>query len=189
MLYTLSNDGPINAYKISRATGELTAITGDFFLGGTNLAAGFVDLTGRYPYTANGDAENVLAYRMSPSEELHRFPAALSPTSGGNEWIAVDPTDRFVFVTNSYGANKMDAFSITSSIGDLVTVPGSRYATAMQPNAVVCNASGQFVYVAEGTGSTGGIVTAFSVNLKTGSLTPIAGATYPVGGSQSGSSR
>ncbi len=93
---------------------------------------------------------------------LQRFPSA----------IAVDPSGKFAYVTNS-GSNDLSEYSINQTTGAL-TNPGS--ATGItNPVAMTIEHSGKFLYVVSpppGCGAFGGRVQAFAIG-ATGQLTAV----------------
>ena len=93
--------------------------------------------------------------------------------------VAVDPLSKFAYVA---GGGVVTAFTI-EKIGTLnPLVPGSPFAAGLNTVWVAVDPSGKFVYVADhgsfGGGSTPGGVSAYTINLATGALTPITGSPF-----------
>ncbi len=78
--------------------------------------------------------------------------------------IAVDPSGRFVYVTN-FGSNNVQAYSINQSTGALISVGTT--ATGTNPRSIAVDPSGRFVYV---TNFGSNNVQAYSINQSTGAL-------------------
>ena len=94
-------------------------------------------------------------------------PVVNSPfqVSGMPDSIAVDPTDRFVYVT--YNSNLIDGFTFDATSGALAEIPGAPYvAPENLVSVVTVDPSGQFVYAAGYAD-----VLAFGLNPSTGGLT------------------
>ena len=85
--------------------------------------------------------------------------------------VAVDPTGRFVYVTNR-GAFSLSHYSINQSTGELTNI-STGTGTGDLPFGVAVDPTGRFVYVANGGNST---VSQYSINQTTGALTQITTA-------------
>jgi 6-phosphogluconolactonase (cycloisomerase 2 family) len=88
--------------------------------------------------------------------------------------VTVHPSGKFVFVAQvnqNGGAAGVFSFAVDNN-GSLTAVSGSPFATSSGPTALVTDPAGKFLYVADGN------VDAFSIDLNTGALTPIAGSPY-----------
>lgn len=97
--------------------------------------------------------------------------------------IAIDPSGKFLYVVN-VAQNDVSAFTIDATTGALAPVPNSPFAVGggTNPVAIVCEPSGGYVYVANGTSNnsdTGkwegyefGSVNSYSIDPSTGALIP-----------------
>jgi 6-phosphogluconolactonase len=106
------------------------------------------------------------------------FVAGMAATS-----IVVDPSNKFVYVTNGR-SNNISAYTVDGTTGALSGVSGSPFATPAFPESVVVNPSGKFLYVASlGLVSTGtnGSVSAYTIDGTSGALTPVAGSPFMTG--------
>jgi 6-phosphogluconolactonase (cycloisomerase 2 family) len=95
--------------------------------------------------------------------------------------IAIDPTARFAYVTNS--SNIVSGFTIDAVTGVLAPILGSPFATGLSPGAVATEPSGQFLYVANGDCGTNKL-SGYTINATTGALTsmppvPVSGLVAP----------
>lgn len=104
--------------------------------------------------------------------------------SGGNLFLALDPSGKFLFAPDIGPPNGVSAFTIDSTTGALTSVPGSPFAFAGQtvlnsnPVGIVVDSTGQFVYVALRATNQ---VAAFSIVSGTGALASVPGSPFPAG--------
>lgn len=99
------------------------------------------------------------------------FSAGTAPTA-----IAIDPTSRFLYVTDS-AQNQVIEYGIQSS-GDLSPINQGLASTGNFPNGITVDPRGQFVYVTNYTDST---ISSFNINPSDGTLTSNATPTLNVG--------
>jgi 6-phosphogluconolactonase (cycloisomerase 2 family) len=85
---------------------------------------------------------------------------------------------QFAYVAN-LGDNTVSGYSIDRKTGALTPVPTSPFATGYGPTCVAVDPTGQFVYVT-GTGNSIflGTVSGYSIDRKTGVLTPVPGSPF-----------
>jgi uncharacterized protein (TIGR03437 family) len=126
--------------------------------------------------TANG---NISVFSIGQNGAL--TPITGSPFKAGTQpdYIAIDFTGRFAYVSNYVSAN-VSAFTIDGTTGALTQVAGSPYAVPPGPFAVAVDPVGRYVYVTS-QGNAAGSISAFSINSTDGSLTPIEGSPFPGG--------
>jgi len=180
----VANNGSNNVSIFSiGSNGALTSIgPGSPVAAGSQPTSVTVDPQGRYVYVANGDpsASTISAYTLN-STTGQLTPIAGSPfasTGTGPSSVAVDPSGKFVYVTNFGSSGSPGSISIysidTGTTGG--HVPGALIAqgtvttTVDSPSSivVVTSAAGTFAYVANfGNDS----VTSYSVNATNGALT------------------
>jgi 6-phosphogluconolactonase len=104
--------------------------------------------------------------------------------SGGNLWLAVDPSGKFLFAPDISPPNGVSAFTIDSTTGALTSVPGSPFPFAGQtvlnsnPVGIVFDSTGHFVYVALRATNQ---VAAFSIASGTGALASVPGSPFSAG--------
>jgi 6-phosphogluconolactonase (cycloisomerase 2 family) len=84
-------------------------------------------------------------------------------------------------------ASNISAYSIDGTTGALTPVAGSPFSVGDSPASVTVHPTGQFAYVANCGAPCGGFsnigsLSAFSLDRKTGALTPIAGSPFPTDG-------
>jgi 6-phosphogluconolactonase (cycloisomerase 2 family) len=102
------------------------------------------------------------------------FQAGVKPSG-----VAVDPTSRFVYVTD-YASNQLIGYGVTHNTALSFLISGP-YKTGAEPSAVVVDPRGKFIYVSNALDST---VSAYAIDLATG----IPSAVINVTGSQVNSS-
>ena len=140
--------------------------------------------TAGFTYVTNGGSNDVSAYVINASTGAltpvpgSPFASGLLPFS-----VTVHPTGRFVYVANLGIGNPdvfdVSAYAVNATTGALTPVPGSPFATGIQPASVTIHPNGQFAYVAN-QGSND--VSAYTVNATTGALTPVPGSPFAAGG-------
>src|SRR5450432_1517964 len=100
--------------------------------------------TPKFAYVANWYGGNVSAYTVNSSTGALRAVAG-SPFAAGSEpiLVAVDPSGRFVYVTNdcvtvnNCNSGNVSAYTINSSTGALAAIAGSPFAAGYFPRSVV----------------------------------------------------
>ncbi|MGO8967757.1 MAG: lactonase family protein [Mycobacterium sp.] len=159
----------VEMYTVNATTGALTPI-------GTIAAGGYpqaiaVDPAGKFVYlaTANatpGSAGSVSMYAINATTgalaSTGTIAAGTAPVS-----VAVDPADKFAYVTNS-SSNNVSMYSIDATTGALTSI--GTIAAGTNPVSVAVDPSGKFAYV---TNSGSNDVSMYAINSTTGSLTLI----------------
>jgi 6-phosphogluconolactonase len=173
----------IYGYSIEATSGALTAVAGSpFDQGPLDVPNGLAASPGgNFLYaTAVGGVD---AFSINPVGVPTLLAGSPFP-SGGNLWLAVDPSGKFLFAPDIDPPNGVFAFTVDSTTGALTSVPGSPFLFAGQavlnsrPIGIVIDSTGQFVYVAlDATNQ----VAAFSILQGTGVLTPVPGSPFPAG--------
>jgi 6-phosphogluconolactonase (cycloisomerase 2 family) len=106
------------------------------------------------------------------------------------DWVAVDPTGRFLMVAEACCADTagITVYTITPKTGKLTAVKGSPFlppSGVSEPSSVTVDPTGRYVYVANGQAFGTGGATVYSINATSGKLTftgtPIAGGSSPYG--------
>lgn len=97
------------------------------------------------------------------------FAAGLYPRS-----VAVDPSNKFVYVANKV-SNNVSAFAVNGTTGALSQIPGSQFAAGLDPDWVTVDPSGKFVYV---TNQLSNNISAYMLNSATGALTSVNGSPF-----------
>jgi 6-phosphogluconolactonase (cycloisomerase 2 family) len=202
ILYVLSwlpginNGAPtviVTAYAIDAGTGGLTA--GPAIQPSVNSRVMTVDPLGRFLYLDNDlstsldSTATVLPYAIDSNTGA--LTAIGSGTSVGssasgysNGWsIAAEPSGRYLYIISNYNFRSADdniiALAVDQTTGALSQI-GSPVSIGSDPLGVICDPSGQFVYVSNGsiagaTGTTWSDITSFiigGVGAPPGELSP-----------------
>jgi 6-phosphogluconolactonase len=100
------------------------------------------------------------------------------PGAGGLSTIVSGGT--YMYATD-LNAGAVAGFAFDSSSGKLTAVPGSPFPVGNTPvQAAQTGEQGQFLYISNLNDSAGGI-SAFTIDVNTGALTPIPGSPFPIG--------
>jgi YVTN family beta-propeller protein len=159
----------ISIFSIDATTGAFTSI-GAISAGGRAEAVS-VDPTGNFVYVANvidpgGVPGNVAGFSINTTTgaltSIGTIPAGTDPTS-----VTVDPTGKFVYVTNS-GSNNVSIYTINTTTGALTSV--GQISADINPSSVAVDPTGKFAYVAN-SGSND--VSMYTIDSTTGNLAPI----------------
>jgi DNA-binding beta-propeller fold protein YncE len=94
-------------------------------------------------------------------------------------FLAAPLRAQFAYVANGAG-NNLSAFSIAAN-GALTPVPGSPFVTGFGPTSVAVDPTGKFAYVANVSFEHLGTVSGYSIDHKTGALTPVRGSPFAAG--------
>jgi len=176
--------GTVRAYNIDLETGVLNA-TGSVPQVGTAVEAATVDPTGRFVFVASSGSSpssaRIYGFRVRPDGGLEAMPGSPFATGAAPVSLAAEPTGKYLFVANR-DANTLSVFRIDPSTGALSLL--STVGVATRPDAVTVDNSGRFVYVATlgpAQPAGPGAVTAFSLDLGTGALSPVPGSPFAAG--------
>jgi 6-phosphogluconolactonase (cycloisomerase 2 family) len=165
----------VSGFRIN-ANGSLSPIGGAATGNQPRFVA--VDPAGMFAYVVNFNASSVSAYTINGTSGLptriDADPVAPGiqdfPTGAGPRSIAVDPTGKFAYVTNS-NDNDVSAYAINAVTGALTSI-GADAPAGIGPISVTIDPSGRFAYVANATGN----VSAYTIDAATGVLNSIGAA-------------
>lgn len=172
--------GSVDAWTINPDSGTLTAVSGSpFSLGSFSLPGGLA---------ANNNAQVLYVADVGGIDALHADATGALTALGGSPfpagtglYLAVDPFDKFLLASDTTPPGNVLAYMIDST-GALTAVPGSPFpiagTTSTQPNQIVVDSSGKFVYVDLLTTNQ---VAGFSIDASTGALTPVPGSPFSAG--------
>jgi len=140
--------------------------------------------TADFAFVTNGGANSISVY------DINSKTGALSPVPGSPFATGVfpisatiDPNGRFVYVANAgipTNAYSVSGYAVNEKTGALTEIPGSPFATGVQPASVTINPNGRFAYVAD-AGLDDGDISVYTVNATTGALTPVPGSPFAAG--------
>jgi len=183
-LYVLAGSPSLNTpisnmltvYAIDPATGALTPRSS--ILPGNNVVVMTIDPLGRFLYLTNSlgtpfqESGTVQPYAIDSSSGALTAIGTATPvvTNGGG--MAADPTGNYLYLISNLNfdaaSNTIQALNVDAGTGSVATI-GSILPTAGPPSEVLCDQSGQFVFVQSGSlsvsdPSTGLVLTTFSIS-------------------------
>jgi 6-phosphogluconolactonase (cycloisomerase 2 family) len=97
-----------------------------------------------------------------------------TPAGSGPNAAVIDPSGKYLLVTNNFHSTNVSVFSIDPGSGALSEVAGSPFFANDNPTEILITPSGKFVYV---TNPTIGTVTAFT--FSNGVLAQVPGSPFP----------
>lgn len=177
--------GHLYGAVINQNTGALAAITGSPFATGNKPVSLAFDYTGSYLYVANFADNTISAYAVTIASgvltPLAGSPFAVPGTTPGPRQIAV--AGSFLFAANET-AGTVAVFAVTPGTGVLTQgVAGSPFATDSGPHSLAigsATSSTAVLYTANAGSGNAGSISAFTVDLATGILSPVAGNPQPI---------
>jgi YVTN family beta-propeller protein len=181
--------GSVMTYAINPKTGALTSTAGGIIGTGINGTPEFsnsmaLDPSGKFAFAADGGAFPVPSFGISSSVSMYTInnttgaltSIGMIATGAGPDSVAVDPTGKFVYVTN-VGSNDVSMYTINPTTGALASI--GTIASGTRPDSVAVDPTGKFAYV---TNFGSNDVSMYNIDATTGSLTfigSIAAGTEP----------
>jgi 6-phosphogluconolactonase (cycloisomerase 2 family) len=165
------------AYVINQSKGSGLPIPGSPFATGKTPVSLTFDYTGTYLYVANNADNTISAYTVTIATgaltPIAGSPFAISGTNPGPRQIIA--AGAYLFAVNS-NTSTVDVFSIAPGTGALTeTGNGSPYATDTGPHSLAIDPTGNVLYTANLGPASAGSISAFTLDLSNGVLTPVAG--------------
>jgi 6-phosphogluconolactonase (cycloisomerase 2 family) len=175
--YVANSPSGISAYAIAGSTtGALSVLDDAPAPTGSAPNAVAISPSGKFAYIANSGSNSVSAYTIAAASG-GLTPVASSPYPSGTNpssypfAVAVDPGERFVYVTNLQ-SNNISAYVIDAQSGALTPVAGSPF-PADFPHSVAIDPQGKYAYVV-----TNKSISAYMIDPVSGALAPIAGSPF-----------
>lgn len=178
------NSNTVSGFQIDSISGALNIVPGASFATGQTPIAITADPNGKFLYVGDHMQDTISAFNVDPAS------GALTRTSGPTAAsqgctvschdslrplrIAIDPADKFAYVTN-VGGNSVSAFSLSNGALFPVSAP---VATGQHPFGVALDPSGNFLYVVNKVDNN---ISAYAVNPGTGMFSPLSGSPFAVG--------
>jgi len=160
----------VSAFQFDTA-GALTSVAGSPFTVPDLDPVMAIDPTGHFAYVPGNTNGNVYGFTIDASGALTPFPsgpvAAGSPNPSG---ITIHPNGKFVYVANYNTQGTISVYTITPTTGVLTPV-GSPVAAGNGTESVTIDPTGRFAYAMNQVSND---VYAYSIDLTTGALTPLA---------------
>jgi 6-phosphogluconolactonase len=175
--YNGANSGGVSAFSIDRATGKLTLLN-EVRSRGADPCYIIVDKSGKYVLVANYTGGSIAVFPVLEDGKLGEASAFVQHTGHGANpqrqegphahSIDLSPDNRLAFV-DDLGLDELLVYKFDSTKGTLTPndPPFVKLDAGAGPRHFVLHPSGKFAYVVAEMAST---VTAFSVDLKTGTL-------------------
>ena len=181
-LYAVDVGGnKLYAAVINQNTGTLSPVSGSPFATGKQPVSVAFDYTGAYVYVANHGDNTISGYSLTITNgtltPLAGSPFAVPGTNPGLRQIVRGGP--WLFAANE-NAGTVAVFGIRPDTGALTqNVSGSPFATDAGPHSLTVggtNSTTAVLYTANAGLSNAGSISAFTVNLGSGVLTPVAGS-------------
>ncbi|MCI4354071.1 MAG: beta-propeller fold lactonase family protein [Thermoplasmata archaeon] len=164
----------VSGFALNQSTGVLTPMAGSPFptLGHGPVAIA-ADPLGRFLYVANAASSDLSVFNVGANGQPHVVPGSPFPLASSPVGVAADPSGRFLYVLGAgVSGFRVNGDGSLSSLGGPVPAAGS-------PVAIAADLSGRFVYVANAGPAS---VSGYTLDEPAGTLTPIPGFPFPVGG-------
>jgi len=181
----LDGTGNILGYTINPSTGALTAMPPLALPPGPTPSSVAVDPSGKFVYVTNEGSgfffsNSVFCFAINPTTGslgfINSFATGVAPSS-----VAVDPSGKFVYVTNESSDN-VSGYTINPSTGALTAIAGSPFPAGRSPRSVAVDPGDRFAYVANfGSDSISG----YDIDASTGALRAMAGSPFATSGEPS----
>ncbi len=146
------------------------------------VSSGVVSVANHYAYVPSATASTLSAYALNASTGALTALAGSPVTVPGSVQLyeaKVDPSGKFLYVTDDASPGHVFGFSINQSDGSLTAIAGSPFAAGAGSQSLTFDASGAYVYV---TNFDGNSISAYAINSTSGALTELGGSPYSVTG-------
>jgi 6-phosphogluconolactonase len=159
LLVTNNLSNTVSVFSIDAGTGALSQV-GSPVPANQNPAEILITPSGKFVYVTNPDIGWITAFSLSNGvlTKVPGSPFSSVPGGGGGAFgLAVDGSERFLYVANPAASNpppfsstigNISGFNIDPSTGALATIPGSPFTATNGegPSAITVDPSGKFVY-------------------------------------------
>ncbi len=134
--------------------------------------------SGRYLYVAIPGLNEIVVYREDPNSGILTQLAG-SPITAGSavQSLVVHPSNKFMYAANT-GDSPGDVSLFTISPGGAINEVTPRTQAGTAPTVLAIDPTGAFLYVGN---SGSGNISSFSINSKTGVLSPVPGSPFSMG--------
>jgi 6-phosphogluconolactonase (cycloisomerase 2 family) len=174
-VYVGSALGVLYSYTVS-STGVLTptspATTG---AGGSGMMV--LDPLGKFLFTADNNSGDISSFTINTTTGVPTLVGTVVATVPNNNpnGLASNPAGTFLYLSNT-GNGTVSVYAVNRTTGALTlasttTVPVDTGAQYAQPNGLITDSTGKYLYVSEA-----GYISAFSINASTGALTQLTSA-------------
>ncbi len=183
-VYVISKGGDTQLGRVysfnANSDGSLAPIGTGYVAAGVAPNAVTVDPTGRFLYTTDGSANQLIGYTISSSGALTPMVNGPFKTDLFPNAVTMDPRGYYIYVAN-FNSATVSAYAIDKSSGSPSQVAGNGVIkTGPAPTCVIVEpALGRYVYVSSFTDNT---VSAFQLNPHDGTLVSVQNQPFPGGG-------
>ncbi len=162
LLVTNNFGNNVSVYTIDASSGALSEVAGSPFPANSNPAEILITPSGKFVYVTNPGIGMVTAFTFSTSDGTLTqvrgapgVPGSPYPSGAGAFGLAVDGSEKFLYVANPAASNPLSStrgnvsgFNINPSSGALTPILGSPFTATNgnSPSAVTVDPSGRFVY-------------------------------------------
>lgn len=170
-------DGSVSGFSLNAASGDLTAAADAPVASGSTPYGVAVDPASQFVFATTAFTHFLYVYSIGTGGNLTQVTNSPFVTGAGPYGVVTYPlggkAGGFVYTADS-SINGVSAFSYDST-GNLteLTQLGSPYSVGTQPEGIAIDRAGKFLYV---TNYGDGTVSAFSIDSKSGALTPMGAA-------------
>jgi 6-phosphogluconolactonase (cycloisomerase 2 family) len=171
----------VAGYSINASDGALTLVNGSPFAlpsGMGSATAVTADPTGRFVYVSGGSQSGLSGVAAFSVNSIvgGLFLVTPAPIPGGiaPSALTVDPTDRYLYMTNN--DNTISGYTIDNTTGVPTQMTNSPFTAGGATRGIVADPSGKFIYLVDAIDLWG-----FSINSSNGTLTAVPGAPFPAG--------
>src|ERR1019366_1819187 len=170
---TLPDTGSVLLLHINGATGAITMGSQTPQVENTSPTGLALLPSKKFLYAVNSRADTISIFNVASDGTLTLSGTPTQAGLSGPNAAVIDPSGKYLLVTNNYHSTNVSVFSIDSGSGALSEVPKSPFFANDNPTEILITPSGKFVYV---TNPTIGAVTAFS--FSNGVLTQVPGSPF-----------
>ncbi len=189
LLVTNNLTNTVSVFSIDAGSGALSELAGSPFDANANPAEILITPSGKFVYVTNPGIGMITAFSFSNGvlTKVPGSPFSSVPGGGGGAFgLAVDGSERFLYVANPSASNpppsstigNISGFNIDPSTGALSTIVGSPFTSTVGsgPRAITVDPSGRFVY-ATTTGSSFSIW-CFTITPTNGQLVAVTNSPF-----------
>jgi 6-phosphogluconolactonase (cycloisomerase 2 family) len=190
LLVTNTFTNNISVFSIDAGTGALSAIAGSPFDANSSPTGILITPSGKFVYVTNPAIGMVTAFSFS-SGVLTPVPGSPFPSlpggGGGAAALAVDVSERFLYVANPLATNPLvptigniSGFNIDPDTGALSTILGSPFTSTFGngPTALTADPGGKFLYAV--TPGSSYSIWCFAITATNGQLTAVSDSPFSV---------
>jgi len=178
-----ANSNNLTIYSVDSGSGALSEVAGSPVAVGFNPVFLTLSPSGQFLYVANAASNTISGFAVDGSGGLTQVPgspyvltSSINGQTAGPNWIALDPTGKFLYVANLLASN-VSGFTVDANSGALTAINGSPFTAGTSPSSLVFDPSSKFLFVANLTSNN---VTVFALDTN-GVPTQITGSPFAAG--------